>query len=73
MLRVQTEKQGIVTLKHFGASAKHVKLLTEIVQDEMTKNMSLSCTDRDGRSTSVQAFMVNVDPKLLRQMNVDLK
>lgn len=73
MLRVQTEKQGIVTLKHFGVTAKYIRLLTEIVQDDTAKNMSLSCTDLEGRSTSVQAFMVNVDPKLLRQMNVDLK
>ncbi|TAK04764.1 hypothetical protein EPO33_02080 [Patescibacteria group bacterium] len=73
MLHVQTEKRGIVILKHFGATPKHVRLLTEIVQDDTMRNMSLSCTDHTGREFSVPAFMVNVDPKLIRQMNVDLK
>lgn len=73
MLRVQTEKNGVVRLKHFRAIEKHVKMLTEIVRDDCMKNMSLSCEDEAGRPFSVQAFHVNVDPKELRQMNLELK
>lgn len=72
MLRVQTKKNGVVSLRHFDPVKAHVETLTRIVRDDKMANMSLSCDDAEGRPTSVPAFEVEISPSLLRQLNPDM-